>query len=132
MSCMSIITNFGCHYKCPYCIVKKNNLCIPKTTIAGLGKLKEVLGDYGCDTISISGGGDPLYEYEKHRDWYQELFSIAVQTNSSVEMHTSYMTDATAFPFQRCHLNSVATLERKTGRCPLLVGQFVLQTEHEW
>lgn len=26
MKCMSIITNFGCHYKCPYCIVKENNL----------------------------------------------------------------------------------------------------------
>ena len=23
---LSIITNFGCHYKCPYCIVKENNL----------------------------------------------------------------------------------------------------------
>lgn len=26
---MSVITNFGCHYKCPYCIVKENNLHIP-------------------------------------------------------------------------------------------------------
>lgn len=32
MKYMSIITNFGCHYKCPYCIVKENNLHIPKTT----------------------------------------------------------------------------------------------------
>lgn len=24
MQYMSIITNFGCHYKCPYCIVKEN------------------------------------------------------------------------------------------------------------
>ena len=23
LKCLSIITNFGCHYKCPYCIVKK-------------------------------------------------------------------------------------------------------------
>lgn len=22
---ISIITNFGCHYTCPYCIVKNNN-----------------------------------------------------------------------------------------------------------
>ncbi len=26
MKYMSVITNFGCHYKCPYCIVKENNL----------------------------------------------------------------------------------------------------------
>lgn len=30
MRYMSIITNFGCHYKCPYCIVKENNLHIPR------------------------------------------------------------------------------------------------------
>lgn len=36
MKYMSVITNFGCHYKCPYCIVKENNLHIPKTTLAGL------------------------------------------------------------------------------------------------
>lgn len=33
---ISIITNFGCHYTCPYCIVKNNNLDIPRTTINGL------------------------------------------------------------------------------------------------
>ncbi len=36
---ISIITNFGCHYTCPYCIVKNNNLDIPKTTIDGLDSL---------------------------------------------------------------------------------------------
>lgn len=36
---ISIITNFGCHYTCPYCIVKNNNLDIPRTTINGLDSL---------------------------------------------------------------------------------------------
>ena len=43
MKYMSVITNFGCHYKCPYCIVKENNLHIPKTTLAGLDSLREAL-----------------------------------------------------------------------------------------
>lgn len=43
MKYMSVITNFGCHYKCPYCIVKENNLHIPKTTLAGLDNLREAL-----------------------------------------------------------------------------------------
>lgn len=30
---LSVITNFGCHYSCPYCIVKNNHLNIPKTTL---------------------------------------------------------------------------------------------------
>ena len=37
---LSIITNFGCHYTCPYCIVKNNNMDIPRTTIKGLKLLK--------------------------------------------------------------------------------------------
>ena len=43
MKYMSVITNFGCHYKCPYCIVKENNLHIPKTTVAGLDNLRKSL-----------------------------------------------------------------------------------------
>ena len=28
---LSIITNFGCHYKCPECIVRNNGLQMSKT-----------------------------------------------------------------------------------------------------
>lgn len=38
---MSIIMNFGCHYKCPYYIVKMNNLHIPITTLSGLDMLSK-------------------------------------------------------------------------------------------
>lgn len=79
MRYMSIITNFGCHYKCPYCIVKENNLHIPRTTLAGLDNLEEALKENGCNIVSISGGGDPLHEYEKHIDWYRKFFGIAHQ-----------------------------------------------------
>ena len=57
---LSIITNFGCHYTCPYCIVKENNLHIPRTTIEGLAKLKDAIIEHNCNWVSISGGGDPL------------------------------------------------------------------------
>lgn len=73
MKYMSVITNFGCHYKCPYCIVKENNLHIPKTTLAGLDSLREALKTNGCNIISISGGGDPLHEYDKHIEWYRDF-----------------------------------------------------------
>lgn len=74
MKYMSVITNFGCHYKCPYCIVKENNLHIPKTTLAGLDSLREALKTNRCNIISISGGGDPLHEYDKHIEWYRKFF----------------------------------------------------------
>lgn len=71
---LSIITNFGCHYSCPYCIVKENNLNIPVTTIEGLKELDNAFKSSGCNIISISGGGDPLHNYNEHFDWYRELF----------------------------------------------------------
>ena len=126
---LSVITNFGCHYKCPYCIVTNNNLQIPKSTIDGLDGLKTALKDNNCDIISLSGGGDPLHEYEKHIDWYRKFFSIIrkfhVGYNADsvpVEMHTSYMTDETSFPFYDCfrvvyHANSYKQLShiKRTG-----------------
>ncbi|MCD7996479.1 MAG: hypothetical protein LUH21_04515 [Clostridiales bacterium] len=129
---LSIITNFGCHYKCPYCIVKENNLHIPATTIGGLNKLDEVFTESGSDIISVSGGGDPLYEYEKHFDWYRELFKFSRMFNIKhhrcsdaaipIEMHTSYMTDESSFPFYDCfrvvyHANTYSQLKqiKRTG-----------------
>lgn len=84
MKYMSVITNFGCHYKCPYCIVKENNLHIPRTTLSGLDNLEEALKENNCDIVSISGGGDPLHEYEKHIDWCQsrERFSAGTSQGS--------------------------------------------------
>lgn len=115
---LSIITNFGCHYKCPYCIVKKNNLKIPSTTVEGLNNLKKEFDKNKCNIISISGGGDPLFNWYKHTDWYDRLFSICEESNIPIEMHTSYTTsslNALYFHFEKfCrvvyHLNSITQL----------------------
>lgn len=129
---LSIITNFGCHYKCPYCIVKENNLHIPETTIEGLRELDNVFKETGSNIISISGGGDPLHNYDKHFDWYRKLFKWAREHNEKyhsklspvpIEMHTSYMTDETSFPFYDCyrvvyHANTIDELKKihRTGK----------------
>lgn len=57
---ISVITNFGCHYSCPYCIVRNNNLQIPKSTVEGLDFLENEIKRNQCDWVSLSGGGDPL------------------------------------------------------------------------
>lgn len=36
---LSIITNFGCHFQCPECIVRNNHIDVPKTTLEGLDGL---------------------------------------------------------------------------------------------
>lgn len=88
---LSIITNFGCHYTCPYCVVKNNNLHIPKTTIGGLDKLNDAIKEHGVNWVSISGGGDPLFDIEKHMDWYEALFGL-LPPGINLEIHTSYVT----------------------------------------
>ena len=93
---LSIITNFGCHYTCPYCIVKNNNLNSPKTTIGGLDKLVENIRKYDCNWVSVSGGGDPLYCLNEHKDWYRELI-FKVPHDVKLELHTSYISDV-AYP----------------------------------
>lgn len=84
---LSVITNFGCHYSCPYCIVKNNNLHIPKSTIDGLYSLKKAIELTDCNWISVSGGGDPVWDYENHKDWWDCFFDTTMA--KCVELHTS-------------------------------------------
>ena len=48
---LSVITNFGCHYSCAYCIVKNNHLNIPKTTIHGLNNLFSEIVKNRCNWV---------------------------------------------------------------------------------
>ena len=134
---LSIITNFGCHYKCPYCIVKKNNLKIPSTTVEGLNNLKKEFDKNKCNIISISGGGDPLFNWYKHTDWYDRLFSICEESNIPIEMHTSYTTsslNALYFHLEKFyrvvyHLNSITQLREIYRRGNEIVRVVFVVTE---
>ena len=111
---LSIITNFGCHYTCPYCIVRENNLHIPKTTIKGLHDVGKYVKENNCNWISISGGGDPLHDFEQHKDWYDELFYLN-QGKYKLELHTSYILNNMIYRmFDRVvfHLRKIQDIER--------------------
>lgn len=84
---LSIITNFGCHWSCPYCVVKNNNLDIPVTRLEDIDNIKDVIKEHKCNIISISGGGDPLWNYNQNKDYYNKLFNLI--GNIRLEMHTS-------------------------------------------
>lgn len=73
---LSVITNFGCHYACPYCIVKNNNLQIPKSTLKGIDSLADEIKRNNCNWVSLSGGGDPIWDYDNHKDWYNKFFIL--------------------------------------------------------
>lgn len=96
---LSIITNFGCHFECPYCITKTTGINVPKTTVEGLDGLEEAVKQTGATIISISGGGDPLYEYEENYDWWNQLFDIANKLDIPLELHTSYKGMHGVYPY---------------------------------
>lgn len=87
---LSVITNFGCHYSCPYYIVKNNNLNIPKSTVKGLSRLHNEILNNHVNWVSISGGGDPLWEYENHERWWKHFFQ-QVPLAVHLELHTSIL-----------------------------------------
>lgn len=86
---LSVITNFGCHYSCPYCIVKNNNLKIPQSTVGGLDRLEEEIKNNQCNWVSLSGGGDPLWDIEKNIDWYERFLFIVMTNGIRIELHIS-------------------------------------------
>lgn len=92
---LSIITNFGCHYTCPYCIVKNNDLHIPKTTVQGLENVLSAYEEHGCNIISLSGGGDPLWQWWNHPEWFELLFYYFPWIR--IELHTSLLDMETPF-----------------------------------
>lgn len=101
-SMLSILTNFGCHFGCSYCVYRNSGINIPYTNEATFGwnELEEELKKRKGELVSISGGGDPLYNYEKNIDFYQKLFELLEEYDCSLEIHTSIVN--TNFDYSDC------------------------------
>lgn len=98
---LSILTNFGCHFQCPYCVTKKHGIQIPATTVHSLDGLDDAVKSIGANIISVSGGGDPLHNYYEHTDFYRRLFAYCKENSIPLEMHTSYI--HSLFPYGQCY-----------------------------
>lgn len=122
---LSIITNFGCHYSCPECIVRNNKLKMtPTGEYSSYSQLWSVLhneyADY--DWVSVSGGGDPLFHWWEHQAWWTGFFSVCKRLGRQTELHTSYFDvgdnhEIMLFPFERFdrvvyHLHTADELDR--------------------
>ncbi len=88
---LSIITNFGCDEKCEYCIWKKHPLRYKYTSYKSVDwyKLNEQLKSLTNKKISISGGGDPLFNLSGNMEFYNELFHLCNKYQLLIDMHTS-------------------------------------------
>ena len=89
---LSIITNFGCHYSCPECVVRNNNL---KMTPTGEYSSRDELWSTlyndcaDCNWVSVSGGGDPLWQWPHHQKWWAHFFDTCRKLGRQTELHTS-------------------------------------------
>ena len=101
---LSILTNFGCHWGCRYCVYRENGIKIPQTNYLTFGwnELEQQLKLHKGELISISGGGDPLYNYQSNNNklFYSKLFTLLEKYNCKLELHTSMLIEA--FPYNKC------------------------------
>lgn len=137
---LSILSNFGCHFGCSYCVYRENGINIPPTDYKTFGwkELEEELKSREGELISISGGGDPLY---KHSDFgnhifYSMLFDLLRKYKCTLELHTSIIVDN--FPYHECervvfHLNMPTQMSMINNRhlmLPKLVRAVFVVQEH--
>lgn len=89
----SLITNFGCHWTCPYCIVRENGLNIDETDIfVAKNTIFRLINEDKIDFLSFSGGGDPLFMINEDRvEWYSNILGKCDSSGIFTEMHTSYL-----------------------------------------
>lgn len=102
---LSILTNFGCHWGCRYCVYRENGINIPHTDLRTFGwkELEEQLKLHKGELVSVSGGGDPLYNYnenERNKQWYTKLFQLLNKYDCRLELHTSFLIEG--FPYYKC------------------------------
>lgn len=121
---LSIITNFGCHYSCPECVVRNNKLKMtPTGEYSSYAQLYAALigSCDDCNWVSVSGGGDPLFHWWEHQVWWHGFFAMCRRAGRKTELHTSYFNannnaEVMMFPFGQFdrvvyHLHSVEDLD---------------------
>jgi radical SAM superfamily enzyme YgiQ (UPF0313 family) len=90
---ISIITSFGCPFNCWYCIMKQHTLYNYDKPF-DYNKLKEFLRiNKDTSELSISGGGDPLNNFEKNMGFYYDFLfptvkEIGMDKMEGIDIHT--------------------------------------------
>lgn len=85
---ISIITNFGCRTDCWYCIWKEHPLK-DVSLETDWDKLYDFLYEYRSKgKVSVSGGGDCLCKYKKHKEWWDSIFGLCDELNMKVDVHS--------------------------------------------
>ncbi|MGL5328881.1 MAG: hypothetical protein ACRDD7_06405 [Peptostreptococcaceae bacterium] len=139
---LSILTNFGCHFGCSYCVYRENGINIPRTDFRTFGweQLEEQLKIHKGELISILGGGDPLYNHDniENMEFYSRFFSLLEKYDCKLEMHTSIFD--WNFPYELCErtvfhltmpnqIKNLKSIKKRVELSPINRVVFVVQ-EH--
>lgn len=85
---ISIITNWGCPEKCWYCIWEFHPLKNTQLQ-TDWNKLESFIKEHqSLKKFSISGGGDCLFRYNEHLDWWNKIFDLAYKYNMKIDVHS--------------------------------------------
>lgn len=77
----SVITNFGCHWKCPYCIVRNTGILVPETDFALTERTVMDLADGGgMDWVADGTSDSRIYDrlVEEYCDVVEALGTFAI------------------------------------------------------
>jgi len=85
---ISIITNFGCRTNCWYCIWKEHRLKDVQLETDWDKLYKFIKANQHKGKLSVSGGGDCLFNFEKYREWWNKLFKICNELKIQVDVHS--------------------------------------------
>lgn len=91
MTNISIITNFGCAANCWYCVWKQHPLRQHFQNVENTDwkKLENFLKTHKHkNKVSISGGGDPLYQFTENQIWWEQLINLCKKHNLLIDIHT--------------------------------------------
>ena len=87
----TIITNFGCDCNCPYCITKHHPIL--QNEITDKNKidwkyLEKCISESDAQTVNLSGGGDPFYNWQNNLDFYDHVYNLATKYGKKLDIHT--------------------------------------------
>lgn len=102
---LSIITNFGCHYSCGFCISSSQNSKNDyKFKLKDARDIRNLLKSGNYSRLSISGGGDPLFI---HNVDISLLYKFIIKNSKKYNIRLSFHTN-----FKEPHFNIRNLLNR--------------------
>lgn len=88
---LSIITAFGCRFNCPYCIWRQEGRGYDPYFYDRARWLSSFYQNVN-ETFSISGGGDPLEDFNLHERFWGRIEALCESRKIQYDIHTSFYT----------------------------------------